>query len=466
VDARLCEQRLPEQIRVAIRDPISVTISWKTYGYPNGSNDTPYPQVQYNTDGNFSHGYSNTSIGNSSIYDKLYNISWFHNCVLNVQYSQKYYYRIPASDPCVNQSGTYSFTAQPNTGNTTPINITIFGDIGYDTSANNNASTKTITALKQVASTTNFFLHVGDIGYGDEKDSAPDIVKWYESKWDTFQQRMQPVSANNFYMTLPGNHEVTCSQLGGDSECVNPPYDKRFINITSQYRNFSAYMNRFYMPGGNGLSNSSYRNLWYSFDYGLAHIVVINTETDFPEAPSGPNKDLNGGNFAPNGTQINWLIADLTAANNNRRNVPWIIVAGHRPFFGTVPTPPITNNCDPCIKAFAKIIFEKRVDFYFCGHVHWYERLYPVNINGTTSIHERNYINQTGPIYITTGAGGAPEVAQVHLGPKPIQSAYLESSYGYSQLQIKDATHCRLIFYNSDRRNITDSVEIIRRRTV
>lgn len=31
----------------------------------------------------------------------------------------------------------------------------------------------------------------------------------YEGSWDTFQDLMEPVTANIPYMTLPGNHEVS-----------------------------------------------------------------------------------------------------------------------------------------------------------------------------------------------------------------------------------------------------------------
>ena len=61
---------------------------------------------------------------------------------------------------------------------------------------------------------------------------------------------------------------------------------KSSANIHDNIAIFSAYLHRFSMPGGE--SNETYKNMWYSFDVGLAHFVVINTETDFYGAPSGP----------------------------------------------------------------------------------------------------------------------------------------------------------------------------------
>jgi hypothetical protein len=36
-------------------------------------------------------------------------------------------------------------------------------------------------------------------------------------------------------------------------------------------------------------------NLWYSYDYGMAHFIQIDTETDFPHSPMGPGTYYNAG---------------------------------------------------------------------------------------------------------------------------------------------------------------------------
>jgi hypothetical protein len=148
--------------------------------------------------------------------------------------------------------------------------------------------------------------------------------------------------------------------------------------------------------------------MWYSFDYGMVHVVVINTETDFPNAPSGPNTTLKGGNFQGLTQQRSWFEADLLAANANRAEVPWILVTDHRPFYGRFPQlPAVPGNCDSCRIALKPLILQYNVDFYFCGHVHWYERLYPTDTNGNPLA--TNYNNQSGLIHITNGAGGTTE---------------------------------------------------------
>jgi len=256
---------------------------------------------------------------------------------------------------------------------------------------------------------------------------------------------MAALTANNVYMTCPGNHEVTCFQLG-DEFCV-----------TDTYRNFSAYLNRFRMPGD---ESGGYKNLWYSFDYGMVHVVAITTETDFPNAPAGPGTTLNGGNFQGLTQQLAWLEADLIAANNNRAQVPWIIVTGHRPFYGSLPAfPALPGNCAACSSVFEPLIQLYNVDFYFCGHVHWYERLYPIDANGNPLA--TNYNNQPGPIHVTNGAGGAAE-GKATLSTASSASAKIVSAYGYTRLELKDASNARLSFVDSSTLLEADAVDIVR----
>jgi hypothetical protein len=65
----------------------------------------------------------------------------------------------------------------------------------------------------------------------------------------------------------------------------------------------------------------------------MVHIIAIDTETDFTDAPSNTtNKYPNTGNFQNSTTQLTWFKADLEKANANRNKVSWILVTGHRPW--------------------------------------------------------------------------------------------------------------------------------------
>ena len=93
--------------------------------------------------------------------------------------------------------------------------------------------------------------------------------------------------------------------------------------------------------------SGGYQNLWYSFDYGPIHVVMLDIETDFPNAPSNPGTLLNGGGFIGVQSQLSWLTADLQKATApaQRAKIPWLIVVGHRAFFGSLFQTAPRNSC-------------------------------------------------------------------------------------------------------------------------
>lgn len=116
-----CTTQTPGQVRVVLRGPNGVTISWRT----TGVNDTPNPQVEYSTN-NILLGSILSPIGTTSNYNTQ---SYFHDAgLVNLAATTKYYYRILNTTQCVAKSGTYSFTTAPTAGDSKPINITFVAD--------------------------------------------------------------------------------------------------------------------------------------------------------------------------------------------------------------------------------------------------------------------------------------------------------------------------------------------------
>jgi hypothetical protein len=73
----------------------------------------------------------------------------------------------------------------------------------------------------------------------------------------------------------------------------------------------------------------------------------------------------------------------------------------------------------------------------------------------------QNYDNQPGPIHITNGGAGCPEGA-----PKPKEtisaSAKIVSGYGFTQLEIKDASHATIRYIDTSNSQVVDTADVYR----
>lgn len=287
------------------------------------------------------------------------------------------------------QSDELSFTTGPPGNGRVPgqryqSQFAFFGDMGL---ANSQATiglletlvTKGLNGSRPV----DYVIHGGDIGYGDQYPAF-----MYERVWQQFFLNMEPIMSRVPYMVAPGNHEFGC----GHSECEDGTSD------------FVTYTMRFALPikSYNGVTP-----MWYTFQRANAQIVITSTETDYPNC------------FFPKqfGDQLKWLDQTLAAANQNRKNVPWIIVVGHRPIYSTdtfyVKCDKSKSTCWPTGDArtvqlaFEQLFIKYGVDVVLSGHVHSYQRTYAVKQNGTSVSH--NFHNPNAPVYVVAGGAGSEE---------------------------------------------------------
>ena len=72
-------------------------------------------------------------------------------------------------------------------------------------------------------------------------------------------------------------------------------------------------------------NNGDGENLWYSYNFGLAHIISFSTEVYFWWELG----------FAQIANQFRWLEQDLqwATSSENRTKYPWIITMGHQPMY-------------------------------------------------------------------------------------------------------------------------------------
>ncbi len=164
----------------------------------------------------------------------------------------------------------------------------------------------------------------------------------------------------------------------------------------------TAYLAQFAWPQDQSTGETAQGEEWYSFDYGNAHFVFLN-DTVFDGAVIA-------------GAERDWLEADLTAADANRANVPWIFVVHHQPLYTCL------SRHSPQVNlrsAWQPIFDRHHVDVVWAGHNHVYERSRPINgLDGTegivAAVGGANYEPQitdgtpSGTVYVVAAGVGAP----------------------------------------------------------
>ena len=127
---------------------------------------------------------------------------------------------------------------------------------------------------------------------------------------------------------------------------------------------------------------------WYSFNYGAAHLTVLNSNMD----------------YRPGSEQWQWLEHDLKTFQDAR----WKFVVFHHP-------PYCSNNCEiPATRVLCSLFERFGVDIVYTAHATIYERFHPLR-NG-------QYASQGGVVYFVSGGGGydmglSPSELWDHLHP-------------------------------------------------
>lgn len=212
------------------------------------------------------------------------------------------------------------------------------------------------------------------------------------SRGNNFLRMLEPIAARMPYMTTTGNHEKA--------------------------KNFSHYDARFSMIGDRHQPNYSadltdrLNNHFYSLDIGPAHIIIFSTEFYY----------YTRWGWEQIRWQYRWLEDELIRANQNRKERPWIIVMGHRPFYclvagdkcnrKTLERGPIKNGVhyDKTKKSqlnygLEDLFYKYGVDLQLYGHEHFFVRFYPVhkNVSPSRPKEANPYEDPVAPVFITTG---------------------------------------------------------------
>jgi len=349
------EGAAPEQLHLSLasKDRSLMGITWVTLN----SNESV---VQYGLNAD---DLSNIAIGEINTYKQAGWIGNIHRAMMSkLEPAQVYYYRV--GNPSTNLwSEVFSFrTFDPSASS---VKYAVLADMGYGS-----ASDDTVKQLEQLVNQNKLdvVIHSGDVSYADG----------FETHWDTYFNKIQNIAARVPYMVTPGNHEF--------------------------WYNFAAYKARFLMPsvGSNVDSDSktgSGDNMWYSWEYGNTHFEAMNSETALDTAKF--HKD-----------ELDYANNDL--ASVDRSQTPFVITHFHRPLYCSNDGECTNNNNGDKVNKLTEegeeLFNSNKVDLCLTGHVHEYERTYPVyQSKVVTKSFDNDGTSPFAPIYIVQGASGNRE---------------------------------------------------------
>lgn len=249
---------LPRGVHIAFAGPSSIAISF--YTRSDAPSALPWVLIA---------GQNYTGTTTKSV-------SRYHHDVIvsDLKAGESYEYEVGVGGSSVN-----GFSYSPIDISSSNFKVAFVGDMGVNNSA------ATISALTKKHSDYSWIHHVGDVSYADDTSVKiePSSGSGYDEVYDLFQDSLQDITSSTPYMVSPGNHDVTC-RVTSDLGCPK------------QQRNFSAFRQRWRMPSiESGASTVEHHNVWYSYRVGNVHFVSIDTESDFPNAPTKPTTKIGGG---------------------------------------------------------------------------------------------------------------------------------------------------------------------------
>lgn len=444
-----------------------MSVGWNTYS------QLMNPCVQYGTSASnlASQACSKSSVtyGTSRTWSNAVTIT-------GLQPATTYYYKIVSTNSTVDH-----FLSPRVAGDKTPFNMDVVVDLGvYGADGFTTTKRDTIPSIQpalqhstigNLANTIDdyeFVIHPGDFAYADDwylrLGNLLDGKNAYEAILEQFYAQLAPIAGRKAYMASPGNHEADCTEIDYTSGLC-----------PEGQRNFTDFMNRFgrTMPPAfpssskdatasalaakaKALSNPPF---WYSFEYGMAHIVMFDTETDFPNAPDAPggSAGLESGPFGDPNQQLDFLAADL--ASVDRSVTPWLIVAGHRPWYSTGGG----SVCQSCQAAFEPLLYQYSVDLAIFGHVHNSQRFNPVYNNVADPAELQN---PKAPMYIVAGGAGNIEgLSSVGSNSSTNVFAYADD-FSYASVKFRNASYLEVDFIRSSTGAVLDTSTLYKKHDV
>ena len=206
-----------------------------------------------------------------------------------------------------------------------------------------------------------------------------------------------PLLRSTLFIAAPGNHDIANRDLSKDPDGLAYFYywmqPLNGLPVPEVLSGAAPVMDAFHKAAGANFP----RMVNFSFDYGNSHWVVLD---------SNPYVDTAAPDLAK------WVEEDLKASKAR-----WKFVAFHHPGFSSSRT----HFEEQQMRAMAEVFERAKVDIVFTGHVHNYQRRYPLSfkvsgkrgraIDGAwrldTKYDGKSRTRPDGVIYLVTGGGGA-----------------------------------------------------------
>lgn len=344
-------------------------------------------------------------------------------------------------------SETFEATTAPAAGES-GFTTTVFGDHGIADPNNPGQRANDVVPEKVIETTQGLDpdLHIcaGDIAYANGKPST----------WELYFSEFEDFFSSTSFMTVPGNHEA--EPVTGLQQ-----YDARLNQL---------------MPGATGTPPNE--NRWYSFQYGNAVFVGLNTTSEdcgpasrtdegIPiydtrceidgQDPFGNDDSAESISDTQNAlyeTQKSFLRERLRAAEAND-SIKWKVVYFHGPLWTDAPDHAprreLREKWGPILDGEVDGLSEA-VDLVISGDNHVYERSQTLtNVeeldDGDTDDSDADAVTPTGTTYIVNGTGGTSHYS-LDAGT-PEWTAYrsdeffgpLELKFGRGKIQARYVDH-------------------------
>ena len=425
---------IPQQVHISLGHvSTSITFQWVSWSSPSSAH-VSYGSAASSLDSTVAaHFHTFVDGGSEKLARTMYNAS-----VQNLKAGQHYYYQVTAS----NATGSYNSTVLDfhivpthiGSGVNNPLRIGLLGDWGLIN------GTETHNSLQRLIDRDglDLLVHVGDISYNLATNNG--------RVGDAFMVREQSVAGRVPYQVAVGNHEGAY--------------------------NFSHYRQRFAMPHE---ASGSPSNLYSSFNVGPVHFISFDAERyfvpDYLGYTSMPTMDYVR-------EQYEWLQRDLHQAHQHRDEQPWIVAYAHRPMYCTHIAddwnePWCTEDASAVRDGVAfnggkrqygleKLFHNYSVDLYASGHMHSYERTFPVYRD---EIANTDYRDNAAMFHLIVGASGCCQGTDTFDDNAAYPwSAARSDSYGYGVLNVFNATHMQWQQILDEDESVLDEVWVVKQQ--